>query len=128
MLGLLWIAAGGALGAVARYGVSGWVQQLGRSTLPWGTLAVNAAGSLALGFLVVWLRASLTSSELRQFLTIGVLGSFTTFSTLSYEAVALGLDGEWGRAAGYALGSLVVGVVAVVAGMAAADALIGRSG
>ncbi len=124
----LWIAAGGALGAVARYGLGGWVQRITGSDLPWGTVAVNVSGSLMLGFLVIWLRASIASADARSFVTIGVLGGFTTFSTLSFETVAMLQEGEWGRAAGYALGSLALGVVAVVLGMAAAEALLRRTG
>lgn len=124
----LWIAAGGALGAVARYGLGGWVQKITGSDLPWGTAAVNVSGSLFLGFLVIWLRASIASADARSFVTIGVLGGFTTFSTLSFETVAMLQQGEWGRAAGYALGSLALGVVAVVLGMAAAEALLRRTG
>ncbi len=124
----LWIAAGGALGAVARYGLGGWVQRITGSDLPWGTVAVNVSGSLMLGFLVIWLRASIASADARSFVTIGVLGGFTTFSTLSFETVAMLQEGEWGRASGYALGSLALGVVAVVLGMAAAEALLRRTG
>jgi CrcB protein len=95
---------------------------------PWGTLAVNVVGSLTLGFVLVWLQATVTSAELRELVTIGFLGSFTTFSTFSYETVAMVRDGEWWRAGGYAAGSVVLGVLAVVVGAAAATALLhGRS-
>lgn len=127
-MALVWVALGGALGAVARYGVSGWVQQLVRSDLPWGTAAVNVLGCLLIGFLLVWLRASTAPAELRQFLAIGMLGSFTTFSTFGWETVALLQEGDWTRAGVYALGSLLLGLVAVLMGIAAADALIGRNG
>lgn len=52
-----------------------------------GTMTVNVLGSLLLGFAVMWLEASSTSAELRQFATIGLFGAFTTFSTFSYEAM-----------------------------------------
>lgn len=119
----LWVAAGGALGAAARWGLSLWVQQLTRSPVPWGTLAVNVLGSLALGFLSVWVGSAGMGPGPRAFLTVGVLGGFTTFSSLSYETVALAQAGQWRAAAGYAFGSLVVGVAAVLLGIAAGNAL-----
>ena len=122
---LLWVAAGGA---VARYSVGGWIQNATGSDFPWGTAAVNVAGSLLLGFLIVWLRASIASAELRTFLTIGLLGSFTTFSTMGYETVAMLQEGEWDRATWYAIGSLALGLVAVWMGMAAGDGLLRRGG
>ena len=82
---ILSVAAGGALGAAARYGISGWFQQATRSDFPWRTILVNVTGSLVLGFMMVWLRATMASAELRTLLTVGVLGGYTTFSTLIYE-------------------------------------------
>jgi CrcB protein len=116
MNALLAVAAGGALGAVARYLGAGWVQDLTGGFFPWGTFVVNAAGCLLLGFSLVWLQATLVSTAMRDLVTIGFLGSFTTFSTFSYETVAMLRDGEWWRAGGYALGSVALGLVAVVAG------------
>ena len=118
------VALGGAAGALARYWVSGWVQELSAGTFPWGTLTVNVVGSFILGFLLVWLQASLASSELRALLTIGVLGSFTTFSTFSWETAALLQDGEWTRAGFYVAGSLLVGLLAVILGAASAELLL----
>jgi CrcB protein len=127
-VGLLAVGIGGAAGAVSRYAVTGWIQSLSSGFFPWGTLAVNVVGSLTLGFVLVWLQATVTSAELRELDTIGFLGSFTTFSTFSYETVAMVRDGEWWRAGGYAAGSVVLGVLAVVMGAAAATALLhGRS-
>jgi CrcB protein len=127
-VGLLAVGLGGAAGAVSRYAATGWIQSLSGGFFPWGTLAVNVAGSLTLGFVLVWLQATVSSAELRELVTIGFLGSFTTFSTFSYETVAMVRDGEWWRAGGYAAGSVVLGVLAVVVGAAAATALLhGRS-
>jgi CrcB protein len=127
-VGLLAVGIGGAAGAVSRYAATGWIQSLSGGFFPWGTLAVNVVGSLTLGFVLVWLQATVTSAELRELVTIGFLGSFTTFSTFSYETVAMLRDGEWWRAGGYAAGSVVLGVLAVVVGAAAATALLhGRS-
>lgn len=120
---LLVVAFGGALGAVARYLGSGWVQSVSGGFFPWGTLAVNVTGSLALGFALAWLQSTLASAELRDFVAIGFLGSFTTFSTFSYEALMLIRDGEWWRAGGYTLGSVLLGLVAAGAGAVLALAL-----
>ncbi len=90
---------------------------------------MNVAGSLLLGFAVVWLQGSVSSAEARALITIGFLGSFTTFSTFSYETVALLRDGEWWRAGGYAAGSFALGLAAVVTGAALASSLLrARSG
>ena len=125
---ILSVAAGGALGAAARYGIGGWIPQATRSDFPWGTLLVNVTGSLVLGFLMVWLRTTMVSAEIRALLTVGLLGGYTTFSTLTYETAAMFQEGEWRRAGFYALGSLVLGLVALLMGMAAADALLRRPG
>ena len=125
---LLMVAVGGALGAVARYLASGWVQDLAGGFFPWGTMAVNVSGSLLLGFVLVWLQGTLASPEVRQFVTIGFLGGFTTFSTFSFEAVAMLRDGEWWRAGGYVLGSVTFALMGVlVGGLLASRALQGRS-
>jgi CrcB protein len=125
-LTLFVVAVGGALGAASRYLTSTWVQNLTGQFFPWGTLTVNVAGSLVLGFALIWLQASVASAEARQFIAIGFLGSFTTFSTFSYETVAMLRDGEWWRAGGYVAGSVVLGLVAVMVGMGAANALLRR--
>ena len=87
---VLAVALGGAVGAVMRYTLSGWVAMATKSSpFPWGTLSVNVVGAAALGFLM----GALTSGRwpapptVRDFLTIGLLGAFTTFSTFSYETV-----------------------------------------
>ena len=121
---LLSVAAGGALGAAARYGLGGWIQQVTGSVFPWGTVIINVTGSLALGFLVIWLQAAMASVELRAFLTVGVLGGYTTFSTLSYETVAMVQDGDFVRAAWYALGSFALGLLGAFGGMALAHQLL----
>ncbi len=119
---LLVIGFGGAAGAISRYLASGWVQSLSGTFFPWGTFAVNVSGSFALGFLLVWLQSAVSSAQIRELVAIGFLGSFTTFSTFSYEALALLRDGEWGEAGGYVLGSVLLGLIAVAlgAGLAAA--------
>jgi CrcB protein len=96
---LLVIAAGGALGAVMRFGVSNAVYAVTGRDFPYGTLTVNILGSLLMGALYVLLVERLTeAAEWRGFLLIGVLGAFTTFSTFSIETLALFENGEHLRA------------------------------
>ncbi|MEJ2187684.1 MAG: fluoride efflux transporter CrcB [Gemmatimonadota bacterium] len=125
---LLYIAVGGAMGAVARYGLGGWVQARTGSSFPWGTLVVNVLGALLIGFGLRYLEAVRLSSEVRALVLVGLLGAFTTFSTFSYETVALLEDGEWLRAGAYAFGSLVLGLLAVGAGLTAASYVLQARG
>ena len=120
------VASGGAFGALARYLAAGWVQSLAGDFYPWGTMVVNLVGCAVLGFLMTWFQSTVASPELRSLVTIGFLGSFTTFSTFSYETVAMLRDGEWWRAGGYLAGSVGIGLVAVWLGMNVASALIRR--
>lgn len=120
---LLMVAAGGALGAVARYGLSGWVQSVTDGTFPWGTLVVNVLGCFFLGFAFRVLQLSALAPALRGAVTVGFLGAFTTFSTFGLETVGLLQDGRWARAAAYVGASVAVGVVAVLAGLWLAAAL-----
>jgi CrcB protein len=86
---------GGGLGAALRYWLSGGVYRLIPPTFPYGTLAVNILGCFSLGFLMVFFGERFTVQPLlRVFLTIGVLGGFTTFSTFTYETVALLQEGS----------------------------------
>lgn len=121
---LLYLAAGGAMGTVARFALSGWVDARAADGLPWGTLLVNAAGSLLIGFVLRMLDVVTVTPEMRGFLTVGLLGGFTTFSAYTWETVMLVRDGQWTAAGAYAFGSLFVGILAVLAGIAAATLLI----
>lgn len=123
-MSVVYVAVGGALGAVARYGLTGWVQAQAASGFPWGTLVVNVLGSFLLGASVAWLATSAVTPETREFVTIGLLGAFTTFSTFTYETVALVREGDWLRAGGYLAGSLGLGLLALVAGLALAAWLL----
>ncbi len=89
-MNLLIIGIGGFLGAILRYLVSGWVYRVFGSALPWGTLAVNIIGSFILGFFFTYsINKMAVSPEFRNFISIGLLGAFTTFSTFSYETIML---------------------------------------
>lgn len=99
-----YIAAGGAAGALARYLLSGWVQQRAAGFFPWGTLAVNVLGCLLMGVLAKLLfDASLLRTEYRTAILVGVLGAFTTFSTFGYETLMLLNDGQYKPAIAYVL-------------------------
>ncbi|MGD8276599.1 MAG: fluoride efflux transporter CrcB [Gemmatimonadota bacterium] len=121
---VFWVALGGAIGASARYGVGGWVHARLGSDFPWGTLVVNVAGSLLIGFALRYLEATRLSPDMRALITIGVLGAFTTFSTFSYETVTLLEGGAWMRAFTYATGSFVLGLAAAGAGITMARHLL----
>lgn len=116
---LVLLAAGGALGAVARYLVQGWVQDLAGGRFPWGTLVVNVSGSFLLGivFALAMDRAVL-SPEVRVPLMVGFIGSYTTFSTLMLESWVLVEEGDLVRMMANLAGSVLIGMVAVVAGLA----------
>jgi len=121
MRDLLLVAAGGALGSAARYGVGRWMGLQG-SAVPWPTLLVNATGAFAIGLLLVAAARLGWPGWWRPFLAVGILGGYTTFSTFSLETVELVLRGSYGTAAGYAVGTLVVGIIACGGGI-----LLGRS-
>jgi len=115
---LVAIAAGGAVGAVSRHFVAGAVFRAFGPGFPYGTFAVNILGSLLMGvFIAAFALKFETSQELRGFLTVGLLGSFTTFSTYSMETVLLIERGDWTGAGLYAFGSLALGILGLLAGM-----------
>lgn len=93
------IFLGGGTGAALRYWMQGVVYGRTGTDFPYGTMAVNVLGCLIIGFLMVSLEERfLAIPSLRLFLTIGILGGFTTFSSFSYETLALVRDGEFPRA------------------------------
>ncbi|MGE0828786.1 MAG: fluoride efflux transporter CrcB [Hyphomonadaceae bacterium] len=102
------VALGGALGALARYGVGEASLRLGWSGFPWATLAVNASGGLAMGLLAGWLGEG--GPALRLLLGVGVLGGFTTFSAFSLDAVRLLESNQAGAAFAYIAASLVLSI------------------
>lgn len=91
----LLVFAGGGIGAALRYWVQGVVYQRAGSAFPYGTVAVNVAGCFIIGLLMVAMEERfLATPALRLFLTVGILGGFTTFSSFSFETLALFRDGE----------------------------------
>jgi CrcB protein len=117
------IGLGGALGALARYSVE-LAGNVSPSAFPWPTLSVNVSGAFALGLAVAVLgdRARPTP-YLRAFVTIGLLGGYTTFSTWTVETVVLVRHHAVWTAVVYALLTVVVGIAAVFLGGAAGRAL-----
>ncbi len=113
------IALGGAAGSVARFGI-GSLMDRGEDAFPFGTLLVNVAGSLLLGFLIRYFTMTALSPEVRAGLAIGFCGGFTTFSTFSLQTVRLIETGHWQRAAVYVFASVVLSVAGFAAGVAAA--------
>jgi CrcB protein len=119
------IAAGAAAGGVARHYLASSIQPRLGATLPWGTLVVNVTGSLLLGFIIRYALATPTVSvELRALLTTGFCGGYTTFSTFSFETVALLEDGQYSRAAAYAFASVILSLAATFCGFVLARELI----
>ena len=112
------IALGGALGAVSRHFVAGAIFRVFGPGFPWGIMSVNIIGSFFMGVLVEAFALKFDPTpELRGFLTVGLLGAFTTFSTFSLETVLLFERGHLLQAAGYITGSVALGVFGLVAGM-----------
>jgi CrcB protein len=127
---MIWyIALGSALGGVLRYLLGSAIQRSAGPGFPVGTMVVNLSGSFLLGFLLRYAThpPSLTQ-EVRAFLTVGLCGGYTTFSTFSAETVTLMQDGQWGKALTYALGSVVLALAATVAGFAAGQPFSGAQG
>ncbi len=126
MQSYLWVAIGSALGGVARYWCSGVAARLFGETFPWGTVIVNIVGSFVIGFF-----ATLTgpdgrlyaSSIVRQFVMFGICGGYTTFSSFSLQTLNLVNDGEWLRAGGNVVVSVVCCMVSVWIGHVLASGL-----
>ena len=120
---LVLIGLGGFAGAISRYLVDGFVSDRTGGAFPWGTLAVNATGSFVLGLLfAMTTERAILPAELRGPVMIGFIGAYTTFSTYMLESWGLVESGSYGSAIANLGGSLVVGLVAVAAGL-----LIGRA-
>lgn len=118
------IAVAGALGALARYGLDGFVSRRIAGAFPWGTFAVNVSGAFVLGFVFTVMTEQLTvASWIRGAVTIGFLGAYTTFSTWSFETYRLAEDGAFGIAAANVFGSVAAGLAAVYLGVVAGRGL-----
>lgn len=130
MTRLLIVAAGGALGAVARYGVGVWAfRQFPTVQWPWATLAVNVVGGLLLGGLAGWLafRGGVHSETIRLFAAVGVLGGFTTFSAFSLEAALMIERRQLAMAGGYVAASVILSIAALFIGLMVARRAFGAA-
>ncbi len=129
MLTYFWIMLGGALGTGARFWASGLVAERMGETFPLGTLFVNVTGSFIIGFFATMTDpggAFLVSPRVRQFVMIGILGGYTTFSSFSLQTLELARDGDWLRAGLNSVLSLVCCLIAVWLGRSVALMLMPR--
>ncbi len=121
----LLIAVGGAAGSLLRYLIGGAVQRISAGGFPIGTMFVNVSGCFLIGILVRQFLNMHVSPELRAFLIIGFCGGFTTFSTFTAETLGLIEGGEYGRATGYVMLSVILCLAATFTGMTAMRLLAG---
>jgi fluoride exporter len=121
---VLLLAAAGALGTLARYGLSGIVQRFTGAGFPWGTLAVNVLGCLLAGCFWGFAEQRISlSAQARVVVLIGFMGAFTTFSAFVLETNEMLRDGEWLRAAGNITLQNTVGFVALIIGFTAGKSI-----
>ena len=123
MQNYVWIAVGSALGGVARYWCSLVAARFLGETFPWGTLIVNVVGSLIIGFFATATGPDgrfLVGSTARQFVMVGILGGYTTFSSFSLQTLNLMQDGQWLHVGFNIAASVVLCLLAVWLGHAAA--------
>ena len=117
-----WVAIGGAVGSVMRYGTTIAVQRLTRSGFPFATLTTNVAGSFIIGWLAyLILERDFMSIQARLIVIVGILGGYTTFSTFSLETLRLIQEGNWHTAAANIVISVAAGLLAAWAGFTAAS-------
>jgi len=117
MMNVLVIGIGGFVGAVARYGIAGWIGQRWGRSFPLGTFMINVSGSFLIGLLMTLMAERFTENpQWRLLLVVGFLGAYTTFSTFEYETGALLKDGEWLFAGLNVILSVIVGFAALKLG------------
>jgi CrcB protein len=112
----LWIAFGGALGSVARYALSSFIAHRIGEVFPWGTLVVNVSGCFVIGFFAALTGPDgrvMVSPDIRQFVTVGICGGYTTFSSFSLQTLNLLREGDVARGGG----NIALSVVACMAGV-----------
>jgi CrcB protein len=120
----LFVALGGAIGAVLRYVVSLLAIQWAGAGFPWGTLAVNLMGSFVIGFLWQWFDRLPVEPNVRTFVIIGVLGAFTTFSSYTLDSLRLWQAGKVWLGLVNVVGSNALGLTAVTLGYLSAKQLL----
>ncbi|HMH65058.1 MAG TPA: fluoride efflux transporter CrcB [Rhizomicrobium sp.] len=111
------VGVGGGIGALARYYIAALVQPAG-AAFNWGIFVVNISGGLLMGLIVEASALKLNlQPDVRAFLTVGILGGYTTFSTFSLDSVLLLQKGEYATAAAYIVGSVALSILALFAGL-----------
>jgi fluoride exporter len=121
---LLWMGLAGALGVLARYGLTGLTHRLYPGGFPLGTFVVNVLGCLVFGLVFGLFEArEALGSQARIVILVGFMGAFTTFSSYMYEGAELLRGGQWAWAALYLLGQNLLGFAALLGGLALARAL-----
>ena len=130
MMQFLLVAAGGALGAMARYGLGLTVGRLAPGAAwPWATLTANITGGLLMGLLAGWLalKAGAGQESIRLFAAVGLLGGFTTFSAFSLETALMIESRQFALAGGYVAASVVLSVLALFIGLMVARRAFGAA-
>jgi CrcB protein len=114
---ILGVAAGGASGALARYGIDTWIERRSEALFPWATFVINASGCLAVGFVIAALVDRNRAPQwLRTGLVMGFCGGYTTFSTFAQETLDLLKEGDQAVAFAAIAANVVLGLAAVYAG------------
>jgi CrcB protein len=112
------VVIGAGIGGGLRYALGGWIAERWGTSFPWHTMVINVSGAFLLGLLMALsVERGLVPSSMRLLLGVGLLGGFTTFSTLSYESMALVEQGLIAQGAANMFGSAVLGLVAAIIGL-----------
>ena len=130
MLATIWVAIGGAIGSVARFWLTEISARLWGGQFPWGTVIANVTGSFLIGFIAalpVMGPRDVLGAMGRQFLMVGILGGYTTFSSFSLQTLTMLQHGHFGKAALNVGGSVALCLIAVAAGYAIGALGGGRS-
>ncbi len=116
---LVWLSIAGALGTLARYGLSGYLNRINGASFPWGTVAVNIIGCLLAGLAwALFEKRWPVSVDIRMIVLIGFMGAFTTFSAVVLDTGELLRSAEWMRAVANVLLQNGVGIIALFIGVA----------
>ncbi len=124
MIRLVYVAIGGAIGAILRYGTSGLAYKVFGTAFPYGTLSVNVIGSFFIGLLFELLEDTALSPDIRMLIFVGILGAFTTFSSFSLETINLFRDGEMWLGSWNIILNNILGITGAVAGIFTAKYII----
>ena len=127
MIRLVYVAIGGAIGAILRYETSGLAYKIFGPTFPYGTLSVNIIGSFFIGLLFELLEDTALSPDIRMLIFVGILGAFTTFSSFSLETINLLRDGEMWLGSWNIILNNVLGITGAMVGIFVAKCIIGGS-